>query len=182
MAWRYSADAVDADVTMLPPPRRSLSHVCARRLGKELEPLSRASKAPLSNLGVLLPFGLKRLQERVGMLDKPSIGWAPAPLRPAADAIESAIGAFAAAARDLVIKHGKGILEQQLHVEKVADVVSKRPLPRVHPTRAIMHLPSTTYTPRFARTPLNRSSTLPRRRPHCRARRHPLRATRLQQR
>jgi len=88
-----------------------------------LEPLGKAQKAPLANLGVLLPFAATMLKERLGMADKPSLAWAPAPLRPAAEMIESATAAFGSAVRDLAIKHRKGILEQQLQVQRVADVV-----------------------------------------------------------
>jgi hypothetical protein len=88
-----------------------------------LEPLGKAQKAPLANLGVLLPFATTMLKERLGMADKPSLAWAPAPLRPAAEMIESATAAFGSAVRDLAIKHRKGILEQQLQVQRVADVV-----------------------------------------------------------
>lgn len=92
-------------------------------LGKELEPLAKAAKSPLTNIPVLLPYALAQLKAKAGIFDKPSLDWAPAQLRPAADVIETATGQFAHAVQALTIKHGKKVLERQLDVAKVADII-----------------------------------------------------------
>jgi very long chain acyl-CoA dehydrogenase len=93
-------------------------------MGKaDLEPLQKAMKAPLANLGTLIPFGVKLAKAKLGIYEKPSLSWAPAPLRSAAEVVENATGEFGIAAQQLVMKYGKGILEQQMLVERVADVV-----------------------------------------------------------
>lgn len=92
-------------------------------LGKELEPLAKAAKSPLTNIPVLLPYAIAQLKAKAGIFDKPSLDWAPAQLRPAADVIESATGQFAHAVQALTIKHGKKVLERQLDVAKVADII-----------------------------------------------------------
>lgn len=96
-------------------------------LGKELEPLARAAKSPLSGLSTLLLWAPTLARDRLGLAPVHAAGeglaWAPAPLRAAAQGIEDGAAAFAAAARVLAMRHGKKVIEQQLHVAKVADVV-----------------------------------------------------------
>lgn len=92
-------------------------------LGKELEPLAKAAKSPLTNLSVILPYAISELKAKAGIFDKPSLDWAPAQLRPAADVIETATGQFAHAVRAATVKHGKKMMERQLDVAKVADII-----------------------------------------------------------
>lgn len=93
-------------------------------LGKELEPLAKAAKSPLANLGTLLPFAISQLKAKyLGQIEKPSLTWAPSQLRPAADVIETCTGEFGFAVQQLVMKHGKKIIDKQLEVSAVADVV-----------------------------------------------------------
>lgn len=88
-----------------------------------LGPISAAMKAPLSNLPTVVPFALTLAKSRLGIYEKPSLSWAPAPLRPAATIIEDATGDFGDAVRGLVMNYKKDIIERQMEVERVADVV-----------------------------------------------------------
>jgi very long chain acyl-CoA dehydrogenase len=91
--------------------------------GKALEPVTAASKAPLTNLGTLAPFALRLAKARVGMYDAVSLPWAAPPLRSSAEVVEQATAQFGVAVTQLLMAHGKKIVEQQLLVERVADVV-----------------------------------------------------------
>ncbi len=97
--------------------------------GKRLEPVGRALKSPLTSLPVLLPFAVSSARSRLGLLETPSLAWAPPRLRPAAAAIEEGTAAFGDACQGLLLRHGGGggggkaaLLEQQVLLEKVADV------------------------------------------------------------
>ena len=96
-------------------------------LGKELEPLARAAAHPLTGLHTLLTWAPTLARDRLRLAPARATGgglsWAPPALRGAAQAVEDGAAAFAAAARVLVMRHGKKVIEQQLHVAKIADVV-----------------------------------------------------------
>ena len=92
-------------------------------LGAELKPLQAAMKNPLGNLGTLLPAVVEMGKARAGMPSKPELAWAAPALRPGAQAVEGATAAFGAACKELLMKHGKGIIEQQLHLSRVADCI-----------------------------------------------------------
>jgi len=95
-------------------------------LGKELQPLARAAASPVAGLPTLLAWAPTLLRDRLRLAPAPADGdlrWAPPPLHAAARAVEGGAAALAAAARALVMRHGKAVIEQQLAVEKVADVV-----------------------------------------------------------
>jgi len=91
--------------------------------GKALEPVTAASKSPLTNLGTLAPFALRLAKARLGMYDALSLPWVAAPLRSSAETVEKVTAQFGVAVTELLMKHGKKIVEQQLLVERVADVV-----------------------------------------------------------
>lgn len=83
----------------------------------------KASKAPLANLGTLVPFGVSVARSRLGLLETPALTWAPQPLRPAADAVEKAAALFSDGVRTVLMTYGKRIADPsaQLVVERVAD-------------------------------------------------------------
>ena len=76
-------------------------------LGKDMEPIARAAKAPLSNLGTLLPAAWWYARSRLGSIDTPKITWAPPSLRPVASTLEEGIGRFGDACKRLLLSHGK---------------------------------------------------------------------------
>ena len=76
-------------------------------LGKEMEPLARAAKAPLSNLGAACAAALWYARSRLGLVATPKISWAPPALRPAADILERGVGQFGDACQRLLLSHGK---------------------------------------------------------------------------
>jgi very long chain acyl-CoA dehydrogenase len=88
---------------------------------KDLQAVQKASKNPLGNVGTLLPFALDMAKSKAGMTSGPAVTWAPSPLQPAAALISEGTGLFSAGVRDLVMKHGKGIIEAQLPLWRVAD-------------------------------------------------------------
>jgi very long chain acyl-CoA dehydrogenase len=91
-------------------------------LGKELEPVTRALKSPLTNLPLLAPFGLTLAKSRLGIVDSPKLGWAPQQLAHSAAIVESATGHLGDVSRALLMRYGKTVIDQQLVLEKVADV------------------------------------------------------------
>ena len=91
-------------------------------LAKSLEPLQKAMKAPLNNMNTLLPFGITLAKSRLGIVNSPSIPNVPAPLRSAAEIVEKNTGIFGDVCRDVLMKYGKNVIEQQLILEKIADV------------------------------------------------------------
>lgn len=92
-------------------------------LGKDMAPLQAAMKSPLTNLGTLLPFAVEMAKNKVGIVENPKITWAPAELADAARVVEEASGKIGVVSRDLLMKHGKKIIDAQLPVEKLADAV-----------------------------------------------------------
>lgn len=76
-------------------------------LGKEMEPLARAAKAPLSNLGTAFSAALWYARSRLGLVATPKISWAAPALRPAADILERGVGQFGDACQRLLLSHGK---------------------------------------------------------------------------
>jgi len=90
--------------------------------GKALAPLAAALKSPLSNLGTLLPAGLEKAREAVGLSPASvSLPWVPSALRPASEVLEQGAAAFGSACRALLVRHGKGLVEQQAAVAAAAD-------------------------------------------------------------
>lgn len=91
-------------------------------LAKTMEPVQKALKSPLSNVGTLVPFGVTLAKSRLGIVDTPSMKWVPNVLRPAADIVEKGTGQFGDVCRSVLMKYGKHVIEQQLVLEKIADV------------------------------------------------------------
>jgi very long chain acyl-CoA dehydrogenase len=90
-------------------------------VGKDLEPVLRASKAPFSNIGTLFSFGVWYARSHLGFHSPAAIPWAPAPLAHVARLLGQSVGAFGDACRLLVIKHGKRLQDQQLLLLRVAE-------------------------------------------------------------
>lgn len=92
-------------------------------LGKELAPLSKAMKNPLANIPALLPEAIEMGKAKVGILPKATLDWAPQELSQAANCIGESAGLFSHGAKQLLMKHGKKVVERQLELERVADCV-----------------------------------------------------------
>ncbi len=92
-------------------------------LGAELKPVQKAMKNPLANLGTLFPVAVEMGKAKLGMPTKPTLAWAHSSMRSGASAVEEATAVFGAGARELLMKHGKGIIDQQVHLERVADCI-----------------------------------------------------------
>jgi very long chain acyl-CoA dehydrogenase len=90
-------------------------------LAKSLEPVLKASKAPLANLGTLVPFGLWYLKSKLGYYDTTPITWAPPPLAHVARLLEKAVAAFGDASKHVLISHGKRIQDNQLLLLRIAE-------------------------------------------------------------
>lgn len=102
--------------------RLMLAGVGLQSTGAALKPLADAMKSPLTNLPTLLPFGVQLAKARIGMQDTPKLGWAPSELSSAASILESNTAAFGVACRELVMRYGKTLIEQQIPVAQAADV------------------------------------------------------------
>lgn len=90
-------------------------------LAKDLAPVLAASKAPLTNLGTLLPFALWYVKSRLGFYEVTPIPWAPAPLAHVARLLEKTVGAFGDACKRLIVSHGKRLQDEQLLLQRVAE-------------------------------------------------------------
>ncbi|KAA0146583.1 hypothetical protein FNF27_04596 [Cafeteria roenbergensis] len=88
--------------------------------GDDLKPLQKALKNPLANLGAIVGPAVSIARARIGAPEKPSLDFAPAQLRPAADVVEDCAARLGAATRELLLKHGKGIVDRQLPLERAA--------------------------------------------------------------
>lgn len=88
--------------------------------GKELKALSKALKNPLGNIGLVASAAWDMALARLGMPTRPHLGFAPAQLREGADAVERSTGQLGAAMTQLLLKHGKGIVSEQLPLERAA--------------------------------------------------------------
>lgn len=77
---------------------------------------------PFADLPTLLPFGVELAKSRIGIQDTPKLGWAPSELAAAAGILETNTAAFGVACRDLVMRYGKTLIEQQIPVAQAAEV------------------------------------------------------------
>jgi len=88
--------------------------------GDDLKPLQKALKNPLANLGAIVGPAVSIARARAGIPEKPSLGFAPSQLRPAAAVVEDGAAALGAATRELLLKHGKDVINQQMPLERAA--------------------------------------------------------------
>jgi len=71
----------------------------------------------------VLPFTLKLAQSRfLGTVAAPKVDWAPSQLSWATGQVEIAAATFGEACTGILMHHKKGIIDQQLVLEKVAEV------------------------------------------------------------
>ena len=86
-------------------------------LGKEMAAASKGGPS------TLLPLTLKLAQARfLGTVTRPKVQWPPPQLAWASGEVESATAAFGEACMGVLMQYKKGIVDQQLVLEKVAEV------------------------------------------------------------
>eukprot|EP00914_Ancora_sagittata_P018662 GHVO01036993.1.p1 GENE.GHVO01036993.1~~GHVO01036993.1.p1 ORF type:complete len:559 (+),score=91.92 GHVO01036993.1:72-1748(+) len=90
--------------------------------GGHLKGLQKALKDPLSNLGVIVGEGSKRAKRMVGMSTGVSLGNVVHPdLANSSTLTSTAIESFGASVESLLVAHGKGIIEEQFLLNRLAD-------------------------------------------------------------
>lgn len=83
--------------------------------GSNLKELQRAMKNPVGNLGMIFDQGTKRVFRAVGIQSGPGLAeHSAAELRPAADQVTKAIAQFGGTVEQLLIKHNKDIIHEQM--------------------------------------------------------------------
>lgn len=104
--------------------------VTAARATSPSCPLQAASKSPLSpaSFATLAPHMANELRSRMGMPESLTSGaltpLVPSHLQPSARLLEEATAKLGGAAKRLAIKHGKGVVEQQLALERLAEAAT----------------------------------------------------------
>lgn len=89
--------------------------------GKHLRELQKSLTNP-ANLGLILSEGIKRSRRAVGLKSGPSLTeHVHADLAPSAKLLSEAAGDFGATVEKLLIKHGKGIRDEQFLLKRLAD-------------------------------------------------------------
>ncbi|XP_066266753.1 very long-chain specific acyl-CoA dehydrogenase, mitochondrial-like [Branchiostoma lanceolatum] len=90
--------------------------------GKNLQELQRALKSPLSNMGVITAAATKRIKRKLGLSSGPSLQQYVDPsLSSQSTQVSKAIDQFGGTIEDVLMKHGKKIIEQQFLLKRVAD-------------------------------------------------------------
>jgi acyl-CoA dehydrogenase family protein 9 len=87
--------------------------------GEHLQELGKAFKDPLHSIGVIGSFIAGRAKRQIVA---PKIERVHEALRDEADRVEKVVKNLGLAVENLVIKHGKGIIEKQFHQERMANV------------------------------------------------------------
>eukprot|EP00127_Corallochytrium_limacisporum_P004948 Clim_evm22s195 gene=Clim_evmTU22s195 len=88
--------------------------------GKELQGLQKALKNPLGGAGAIAAYGQKRLGRAMGM-GIPKIPEVHSDLQKHADQLSRGIQGLHDQVEGLLMKHGKGIINQQMPAKRVAD-------------------------------------------------------------
>ncbi|CAB3979572.1 very long-chain specific acyl- dehydrogenase, mitochondrial-like [Paramuricea clavata] len=90
--------------------------------GKNLRELQKSLQNPFGNLNVVLSEGMKRTQRAIGVDSGPSISeHVHSELGESARQCSKCIGDFGAAVENLLVKHGKKIIEEQFKLKRLAD-------------------------------------------------------------
>ncbi|XP_058123772.1 very long-chain specific acyl-CoA dehydrogenase, mitochondrial-like [Anopheles ziemanni] len=91
--------------------------------GKDLRELQKALKNPLGNIGVVLAEGSKRAGRKVGVGGTDLTPFVAKELQNAAKQCAECVDKFSQTIESLLAKHGKGIVERQFQLARVADCV-----------------------------------------------------------
>ncbi|XP_058062012.1 very long-chain specific acyl-CoA dehydrogenase, mitochondrial-like isoform X2 [Anopheles bellator] len=89
--------------------------------GKGLRELQKAMKNPLGSIGVLLAEGSKRAGRRVGVGGVNLTPFVASELQTAAKQCGECMDLFSETVESLLMKHGKGIIERQFQLARIAD-------------------------------------------------------------
>ncbi|XP_055595027.1 very long-chain specific acyl-CoA dehydrogenase, mitochondrial-like isoform X2 [Uranotaenia lowii] len=89
--------------------------------GNQLKGLQKALKSPLSNMGTLMQAGSKRLFKKIGVGGTDLSPFVADPLKSSAKLCSQSIDQFSETVESLLMKHGKGIVEKQFLLARVAD-------------------------------------------------------------
>ncbi len=86
--------------------------------GEQLKELGHAFKDPLHSIGAISSYLAGRVKQQ---LVKPKLERVHEALKDEGDLVETVVHDFGLAVENLVIKHGKGIIERQFHQERMAN-------------------------------------------------------------
>nr|CAB3219675.1 very long-chain specific acyl-CoA dehydrogenase, mitochondrial-like [Phallusia mammillata] len=90
--------------------------------GKFLEPVSKAMKSPITNLGTLASFGTSYAAKRIGMGSAPSVAqYAHSDVSNSANLLSKCILQFGTTCEDIAIKYGKKFVEMQFLQNRIAN-------------------------------------------------------------
>ncbi|XP_053697901.1 very long-chain specific acyl-CoA dehydrogenase, mitochondrial [Sabethes cyaneus] len=89
--------------------------------GSHLKELQRAFKNPAANLGLIFKEGSRRAIRSIGIGGTDLTPFVPNELKDAAKQCSESIDLFGQAVETLLIKHGKGIVEEQYLLNRLAD-------------------------------------------------------------
>uniref|UniRef100_A0A4Y0BH69 Uncharacterized protein n=1 Tax=Anopheles funestus TaxID=62324 RepID=A0A4Y0BH69_ANOFN len=92
-----------------------------QKAGNDLRGLQKALKNPLGNMGVILAEGTKRAGRSVGIGGTDLRPFVASELQNAAKQCAESMDAFSQTIESLLMKHGKGIVERQFQLARVAD-------------------------------------------------------------
>lgn len=90
--------------------------------GSSLKELQKALKNPISNMGILMDFGTKKVKRAVGVSSGPSLANHVSPkLKESAALLSRSMEQFNASVEYLLIKYGKNIIHQQFLLNRIAN-------------------------------------------------------------
>ncbi|XP_050077322.1 very long-chain specific acyl-CoA dehydrogenase, mitochondrial-like [Anopheles maculipalpis] len=92
-----------------------------QKAGNDLRGLQKALKNPLSNVGIIMAEGSKRAGRSVGLGGTDLRPFVASELQNAAKQCAESMDAFSRTIESLLMKHGKGIVERQFQLARVAD-------------------------------------------------------------
>ncbi|XP_001866602.2 very long-chain specific acyl-CoA dehydrogenase, mitochondrial isoform X2 [Culex quinquefasciatus] len=89
--------------------------------GQQLKGLQKALKSPFMNMGIILQEGSKRISRSIGSGGTNLEQFVADPLKDSAKLCSQSIDQFSQTVESLLIKHGKGIVERQFILARIAD-------------------------------------------------------------
>ncbi|XP_071798601.1 very long-chain specific acyl-CoA dehydrogenase, mitochondrial-like [Asterias amurensis] len=90
--------------------------------GQRLKELQKALKSPAMNLGIIMEEANKRAKRMVGINSGPSLGEHCHPdLQTSASQASKAISDFSVSVEEMLMQHGKNVVNKQLHLWRMAD-------------------------------------------------------------
>uniref|UniRef100_A0A182NB72 Very long-chain specific acyl-CoA dehydrogenase, mitochondrial n=1 Tax=Anopheles dirus TaxID=7168 RepID=A0A182NB72_9DIPT len=92
-----------------------------QKAGKDLRELQKALKNPLGNMGVIFAEGTKRAGRSVGVGGTDLRSFVTSELQHSAKQCAESMDMFSRTIESLLVKHGKGIVERQFQLARVAD-------------------------------------------------------------